>query len=135
MARQCCRDSATMWVVAHDETEGDLVPCRWGCEGYARYEGGKWHYAEDESVERRHATQAELLTNPYRQQRIADVLGKPLLPCHTLRPSTRDRAVRQSVSGVYAGLRAVTRITESRTAGDARGSRDGDRSRARQTVA
>jgi len=83
MARQCCRDSAAMWAVAHGETDGDLVPCRWGCEGYARFENGKWHFAEDESVERRHATKADLLAHPDRQKRISDVLRKPLLPCHT----------------------------------------------------
>ena len=59
MARQCCRDSAAWWVRVHGEQEADLVPCRWGCEGYARFENGKWHYAEDEPADRRLATKAD----------------------------------------------------------------------------
>lgn len=85
MARQCCRDSVAMKVIAHGdtaETEGHVCPCRW-CERHATYRGGRWIFSDEDEIGLRHATMAALMTHPDRVARIADVLGKPLLPCHT----------------------------------------------------
>lgn len=85
MARQCCRDSVAMKIVADDtaETEGYVTPCRW-CERHATYRGGRWIFSEDEPLSVRHATAAALMTHPDRVARIAEVLGKPrAMPCVT----------------------------------------------------
>lgn len=77
--RRCCRDSVA-WDIARDPQrvfpEGHVTPCRW-CSGYARFEGGDWHYQEDESMHRQAITLGDLVDHPVRQARLAEILGKP----------------------------------------------------------
>lgn len=49
MARQCCRDSVAMWVIAHDTEpfDGQRIDCRWCLDGYGRFVNDRWTYGDD----------------------------------------------------------------------------------------
>lgn len=79
MSRRCCRDTVAMKVIASDdvETKGNVIPCRW-CDGYGRYDGERWIFADEDTEAKRHEVMADLWTSETRQARINEVLhGKP----------------------------------------------------------